>query len=90
MAQGTVRGRYLASMLILTLMVTSAGCLVAAVGVGAYGGYMLGTDPRSPGEIITDDVITARGEALGKRLELSLQQLWLLYDDRRRAGIGSP
>ena len=30
-----------------------------------------------------DDVTTARGEALGKRLELNLQKLWLLYDSGR-------
>lgn len=28
----------------------------------------------------SDDVTTARGEALGKRLEENLQKLWLLYD----------
>ena len=37
----------------------------------------------------SDDVTTARGEALGKRLEESLQTLWLLYDDQRRAETGS-
>ena len=37
----------------------------------------------------SDDVTTARGEALGKRLEVSLQNLWLLYDGGRRAGTGS-
>ena len=36
----------------------------------------------------SDDVTTARGEALGKRLEVSLQKLWLLYDDQRQAGVG--
>ena len=36
-----------------------------------------------------DDVTTARGEALGKRLQASLQKLWLLYDGGRQAGIGN-
>jgi hypothetical protein len=37
----------------------------------------------------SDDVTTARGEALGKRLEVNLQKLWLLYDGQRQAEIGS-
>jgi hypothetical protein len=37
----------------------------------------------------SDDVTTARGEALAKRLEVNLQKLWLLYDGRRQAEIGS-
>jgi len=36
----------------------------------------------------SDDVTTARGEALGKRLEASLQQLWLLYRDQPPAPWG--
>ncbi len=36
----------------------------------------------------SDDVTTARGEALGARLEETLQRLWLLYDQPRRAGSG--
>lgn len=37
----------------------------------------------------SDDVTTARGEALGKRLETNLQKLWLLYEGTRQAGSGS-
>jgi hypothetical protein len=37
----------------------------------------------------SDDVTTARGEALGKRLEKVLQQLWFVYDGRRRGEIAS-
>ncbi len=33
----------------------------------------------------SDDVTTARGEALGTRLELSLQKLWLLYEAQHPA-----
>lgn len=33
----------------------------------------------------SDDVTTARGEALGERLEQSLQKLWALFDGRGRA-----
>lgn len=36
----------------------------------------------------SDDITTARGEALGKRLEASLQKLWLLCDGQRQAGSG--
>ena len=39
-----------------------AGCIVAA-GAGVYGGYKLGTDPRSAGEMIDDGVITAKVKA---------------------------
>jgi hypothetical protein len=33
----------------------------------------------------SDDVTSARGEALGQRLEANLQKLWDLYDGQRRA-----
>ncbi len=36
----------------------------------------------------SDDVTTARGEALGARLELNLQRLWLLYETQRQPGSG--
>lgn len=35
----------------------------------------------------SDDVTTARGEALGQRLELNLQKLWLVYDGQHQAGM---
>ncbi len=38
----------------------------------------------------SDDVTTARGEALGQRLEVSLQKLWLLYERQRQDEGGSP
>ena len=37
----------------------------------------------------SDDVTTVRGEALGKRLEVNLQKLWLLYDGHSPAEVGS-
>jgi hypothetical protein len=37
----------------------------------------------------SDDVTTSRGEALGARLEVDLQKLWLLYDGPRRGEAGS-
>jgi hypothetical protein len=35
-----------------------------------------------------DDVTTARGEALGRRLETNLQRLWSLYDHQRNTDVG--
>ncbi len=36
----------------------------------------------------SDDVTTARGDALDQRLEASLQKLWLFYEAQRQAEIG--
>lgn len=52
----------LSGVVLLAVLAPGAGCLVAA-GAGVYGGYRLGTDPRSAGEIIDDDVVTAKVKA---------------------------
>lgn len=52
--------RYLAAALMLAMTLPLSGCLALVAGGAAAGGYYVGKDPRTVGEIADDATITAR------------------------------
>lgn len=52
--------RYFTTALILVMTLPLSGCLAIVAGGAAAGGYYVGKDPRTVGEIADDATITAR------------------------------